>query len=732
MKSVTAPGLLLNVAGFAAAMSASFTAFAQEGNASGGLELEEIVVTAQKREQNVERVPITVTALTADALEAQGATDTSALSAAVPGLQMNRSFRAATPFIRGVGNPAGALGDEGAVAFYVDGVYQTNLIAELFSFNNIERIEVLKGPQGTLFGRNALGGVIQVITREPDETPRFDVSAGYGNYSTTRGSLYATGKVATGLTADIAMVAHDQKDGWGTNLITGNDVYKSQDFAARSKWVWKPGDATKLTFSAQYDHGSDYSTAFHLVGRGVSGPASGDPGNWNVQLPSDPVADVTTKGVSLKAEQDIGALRLINTAAYGNTRMRQLSDLDAQPANIVQLDLNGYDRSWNDELQLMSAADAAVDWVVGFFYLYDKTGLDGPVGWKQSGAGNFNRFGYESTKAYAGYAQATASVLTQSWPGTHITAGVRYSSETRGLKFTQVPSPPTFPVDTEADFSNTNYRIAFDHQFTDDMMAYISYATGFKSGLYNTNAPTDPPVRPETVGAFEAGVKTKWFERRLLLDASVFHYGFKDIQLRKPTGTAAGTTSLLNAAEGRSQGLDVTMQTIATQNLSIQSGFEFLSTKYTSFPNYSFSWPNPATCVPAPGQSTGAPTGGNTSCFGDATGKDLIQSPHFTGNFGARYTVALLAGEFALNAMYSYTASFAWEADNRLKNPAHGLVTASVNWTSPDKRWEASLWGKNLTNAHYYFNEGSLPFGDIGLDAPPRTFGVDFSIHLGD
>ena len=694
-------------------------------------QLQEVVVTAQKREQSIDRVPITVSALSADMLESQGAADTSALSAAVPGLQMNRSFRAATPFIRGVGNPAGAVGDEGAVAFYVDGVYQTNLIAELFSFNNIERVEVLKGPQGTLFGRNALGGVIQVITRDPSEAPLMDVSAGYGNYATTRGSLYATGRVASGLVADLAVVAHDQQDGWGQNLATGHEAYQSNDVAVRSKWLWSPSDSTQLRFTAQYDHNRDYSTSFHLVGRGVSGPTSDNPGDWNVQLPNDPVADVTMKGASLKWDQDFGAVRLVNTAAYGSTSFRQLSDLDAQPANVVQLDLNGYDRSWNDELQLLSGADSRIDWVIGFFYLHDKTGFEGPVGWKQSGAGNFNRFGYQSTDAYAGYGQATIPVVGNAWPGTHVTGGIRYSSETRGLKFTQVPSPPTYPVDTQADFSNTNYRVAVDHQFGDDRMAYLSFTTGFKSGLYNANAPTDPPVRPETIDAWEMGVKSRWLDRRLSLEASIFHYTFNDIQLRKPTGASAGTTSLLNAAAGRSQGLDASLKAVATDRLSFQAGFEVLSTKYTDFPSYAFSWPNPASCTPAPGQSTGAPTGGNTSCLGDATGNDLIQAPHFTGNFGIQYAMSTPVGRVALNALYSYTDSFAWEADNRLQNPAYSMVNGSVTWTSQGQAWEAILWGKNLSNAHFYFNKGSLPFGDIGLDAPPRTFGVDFTFHFG-
>jgi iron complex outermembrane receptor protein len=731
-KSLPSAGSVWSSASIAAmivALASAAPALAQAaGEAGQPPQLEDIVVTAQKRSENVDRVPITISAMSSDMLQARGITDTASLSATVPGLQLNRSFRGGTPFIRGIGNPSGAVGDEGAVAFYIDGVYQTNLIAQLFEFNNIERVEVLKGPQGTLFGRNALGGVIQVITRDPGDTPQMDVGLGYANYGTVKGSLYASSKIADGLAADLAVQGFKQHNGWGKNLVTGNDVYKSSDISLRSKWVWRPGSGTKITLAGQYSHNTDFSTSSHLDSFGLAGFVN--PGRYNVQLPRDPIADVETYGGSIKFEQDLDWARLVNITAYGYTKFRQLSDLDSQPLNLVQLDLNGYDRAWNNELQLLSSADSKISWVLGFFYLNDRTGYKRPVGWFQTGGnipgGFFNRFGNQATDSYAGYAQATVPLRET----TRLTAGIRYTSEKRGLVFTQVPIAPRYPVDTSVKFSKFSYRIALDHQLSDDAMVYASYTTGFKSGLYNTNAPLDPPVSPETVGAFEAGFKSKWFDRRFSFDASVFHYDFNDIQLRKPTGAAGGTTSLLNAAAGRSMGLDVSMQALPTSRLSLQAGFEILRTKFTSFPNAPISFLAPASCV-APAGSTGAPTGGTVTCVGDATGNKLLQSPPFSAFAAAQYRIPTSSGDFHLGLQYSYKARFFWEADNRLDNRAHSLVNANLNWTSPGGEVELGLWVKNLADTRYSVNKGSLPFGDITTDAPPRTYGVDVKFHIG-
>ena len=177
-------------------------------------------------------------------------------------------------------------------------------------------------------------------------------------------------------------------------------------------------------------------------------------------------------------------------------------------------------------------------------------------------------------------------------------------------------------------------------------------------------------------------------------------------------------------------GLDVTAKALPTSRLSLQGGFEVLSTKFTNFQNAPISYLAPATCTP-PAGPTGAPTGGTVACVGDATGNQLLQSPKFTAFAAAQYEIPTGFGDFHAGLQYSYTASFAWEGDNRLQNPAHSLVNANLTWTSPSGAVELGVWVKNLADTQYSVNKGSLPFGDITTDAPPRTFGIEAKVHFG-
>jgi iron complex outermembrane receptor protein len=197
-------------------------------DADPGFALQEVVVTAQKRAERLQDVPITVEAVSADKVQQLGVTASDDLGNAIPGLMFKKSSAYAAPYLRGIGSVVVAQGDESSVATYVDGVYQVAPSSAMFSLNNIDRIEVLKGPQGTLFGRNANGGVINVITRTPSKDPSVDASFGYGNYDTTDVRFYATGPVGSRAAADLAVYGENQGDGWGRNILLGPEVYKDQ------------------------------------------------------------------------------------------------------------------------------------------------------------------------------------------------------------------------------------------------------------------------------------------------------------------------------------------------------------------------------------------------------------------------------------------------------------------------------------------------------------------------
>ena len=700
-------------------------------------QVEEIIVTAQKREERALTVPITISTVTERQMEAAGVASASGLATLVPGLQMNRSINSATPFIRGIGNPAGSAGEEGATAFYIDGVYNPNQFANFFEFNNISRIEVLKGPQGTLFGRNSAAGAILVTTKDPRHDFGLDASVGYGNYDTRTAGFYVTGGLTETLAANLAIQGRDQKDGWGRSLTTGEDNGLSRFFSARAKLLWTPTESTRVTLSGDYYRARD-TLVSHPIVRNAFG--FNDPGFYNSYTELQPKNDVWNYGGALKIQQSFALFDVVSITARRETKSYDIFDFDTLPTNIVSFKpLTPKDESWQQELRILSPAGSPVTWVAGAFLFHDRaafapyhqtgTGTGTPL--PGTGEAFFHREVLQITDSWATFAQATFP-LDRIWDRTHLTLGARHSVDDRSLRLRQTSNVPAQNLGTRPEVSvrypKSTFRISVDHQFSDDVMAYASFNTGFKSGLYNLNVPTDPPVRPETVDTYEAGFKAKILDGRAQIESSVFYNQFKDIQLRRVLAT--GGTQLLNAAEGETYGIDVSFQAVPMENLSLNGGFEVLATEFTRFPNAPATIPRPATCAAG---TTGAPTGGNIACVIDATGNDLIQAPQFTANLTATYTISLSSGgSVVLNGAYSYTSSFYWEPDNRLKEPDHSNVNASVAWRLPGDKYQVRVWGQNLTDTKRSSLTASSTTGDQALPSPPRTYGVTLSMKIGE
>src|SRR5262245_29592589 len=225
-------------------------ALAASGVASA--QIEEIVVTAQRRAENMQDVPIAVSAVTADTLRTLGAVDVLDLASTAPGLYVGRQLASPLIYLRGIGTTSTQGGQESPTALYVDGVYYAELPGLNFEFNNIERIDVLKGPQGTLFGRNATGGLVQIITKDPSQDRSLDIGFTVGNYETYGGKLYATTGLGDNLAADIAFVGSDQGEGWGRNVTLDVETGLTDTYGARSTWLWTPSDATSVRASVDY------------------------------------------------------------------------------------------------------------------------------------------------------------------------------------------------------------------------------------------------------------------------------------------------------------------------------------------------------------------------------------------------------------------------------------------------------------------------------------------------
>jgi len=288
--------------------------------------VEEIIVTANKRSENLQQVPISISAFTAKALTTQGIKSVVDLPQLTPGLGFTRTLVGTNAFLRGVGTISAGYSTEVPIATYVDGLYLPNSAAASFSFNNIERIEVLKGPQGTLYGRNTTGGLIHVITKEPGNDPAVDMSASYGNYNTTQLNFYGSTPLSDTLAVNFAALYIDQAKGWGRNVFTGIETFKFKDVGFQGKIRWQPAPDTKITLRGFYDRTeTDQGNAVAVYPGSVGSDGSVFLGEYLINTRLTPYAMQRQYSVSLKAEQGLGFATLTSITGYINNRSPSLA-----------------------------------------------------------------------------------------------------------------------------------------------------------------------------------------------------------------------------------------------------------------------------------------------------------------------------------------------------------------------------------------------------------------------
>jgi iron complex outermembrane receptor protein len=692
--------------------------------------VEDIVVTAQKREEKLQDVPISITAITAQKLQSADVSGTLELGTVTPGLVATETGNSNVLFLRGVGTSLGTPGDEGSVNVVVDGVVYVSLPGEVFNFNNIERVEVLRGPQGTLFGRNASGGVINITTRDPQEKPSADVSVGYGTYNALTTSLYATSGIVDNLAGDIAVQYDNQSAGFGKNLYNGTEVNRARDFSIRSKLLWTPDDDTIVRLSGDYiTQGGDGGIARRVL-PGALG-VDGKPGPLNffdIDSNFPPSSFLRATGVNLEVEHNFPWFQVKSITADRSTISGYDFDQDSTALQVVDAAFHQSEQQFTEELQVASLPSSEIKWIFGGFFLdssakEDPLTLSGiafaPVG------GSTSRYGDVGTLSGAGYAQVTVPV---GWD-TNLTGGLRYTVDDKSFVYHETfpfPFIPTQSADTSKTFDKLTYRAEIDHKLSPDLLVYASVSTGFKSGSFNVLNVNNPPILPENLTAYETGVKSELFDRTLRLNVSGFYYDYTNIQVSE---IVQGTTLFLNAGGGTDYGVDIDFDTASFRGLSLSGGAEFLRARYDDFQNAPLSLPNPATCAPVPMRLPGPLTGGNTICSASAAGNQFVHAPDTSLTLTATYALTTSIGEFGASATYAHTASYPWEPDNRLRQAPVDLVNAQLYWEPEGKRYKVRLFMKNVTNQHYYLEEASS-LGDSGAVAPPRTFGAILSAHF--
>lgn len=684
-------------------VSAQTTPAANATDASNSQGLADIIVTAQRRGQNLQDVPIAVNVLSAETLQAMGGSSSEDLSL-VPGIIYNPSVAGGGIAIRGISGTNGGT-DEPGNAVYIDGVYQYSASSTLFQFNAVERIEVLKGPQGTLFGRNTAGGVVQVITRDPGRELATEGEFGYANYDTVSGKFYLSVPIGDTLAANIAAFGTKQNNGWGRNIVTGDDVHLGYSWGVRGKVKWEaPSGSTDIVLSGLLSKDKPIASALGTIAPGtISLAGVPSPGIYNTISEFEQYRIRKQRMVSGTLHQDLGFSKLTSITAYDKVDGKLFTDGDQTAAPILRGTLRTTYKNFTQEVQLQSQNDSAFSWIVGGFYMNAETfgryRFAGPA--FPGGAVNIRTI--VRTHSYAGFGQATYSLTDD----TKITAGIRYTTDKRRLLFAGTTRSKRN--------SKPSWRLAIDHKLSPKTLAYASYSRGFKSGVFNATSPTRAPADPTSLDAYEVGLKTETSDNRLRVNASAFYYKYTDIQIELFDPVTA-SAYFANAGSARSYGVDLDVAAQPVEPLTLTGSVSLLNAKFNS------STPAPCFIVPPP------PAGGAIRSNCPLDGNRLPFSPKFTATVGANYKYETAVGRFDIAGTFSHNSGYYNDSSNfePSRAKAFEIVNASLRWTSASGHLNAGIWGKNLLNQRRIAGAliGSGVAATTSYPMAPRTYGV--------
>ena len=693
--------------------------------------LAEIIVTAQKRSENLQDVPIAITAVTRDQLQAANLVTANDLPTLVSGLSIGDTALYFQPHLRGIGTAAFGAGVENPVALYVDGVYYPSQLEAPTDLVDVSQISVLKGPQGTLFGRNSTGGVIQMTTRDPQQSFGGEAQTSLDNYITSRNSVYLTGGITSDLAANISLRYTTQGNGWGRNIYNGEEVERdNKDLSVRTKWVYTPSDSTTVRLSM------DYSNISNSLG-GNFAPVPGSKPFFPGYVASSNPYDVDTYqtgrnaeqsgGISLVLQQGLGFADFVSISSFRSYDFHDNLVVSLTPVPGIDINDAENGRDITQELQLVSKNNEFIQWASGVFYFRNEASIN-PVNTALHGllAPTPFSFGDQEvvdtviTESVAPYAQATIELT----PRAHVTLGVRDTWEERKLNGSVNGFLANgFPIGLLAPYFDEttrlqlpSYRAALDYKIAPDVLAYISYNRSFKSGGFNGNNPNNLPYLPEILNAYEIGLKSEFLDRRLRVNLAPFYYDYKNIQV---TNYIGALVNFYNGAAAKLYGIDLDGSFQVTKSFRLSTTAEALHSRFASFPGADFSTP--------------IPTGGIVQYTASAAGNRLPYAPQFTLDISGDYVVDLPTGKLDFNLTDAFNSGYYTEADNYLHQAAYDLLNASVGWTSQDERLNVKLWGRNLLNKAVESEEVTGPPEGYTVDYsnPPRTYGFTLLYKFG-
>jgi iron complex outermembrane receptor protein len=722
--------------GAAVALSAvAGTAWAQDAAPAATTSVEEVVVTAQRRAQKLEEVPAAVTAVSAEQVRKSGVTKFMDIAQLASGVQIQKGGYTTQTAIRGITSLTTGVGFENNVAVYVDGFYQPDSVAMNGDLVNISQVEILKGPQGTLYGRNATGGAILINTREPSSTFGGQVQASYARFNDRALQGYVTGPVGDVAAFSIAgswrrsdgYIKDLGTDGRGTN---GYDSVPAKNDSIRAKLRIQPTDWAKVTF------GYNYAKVLDAVGLAYT--------IYDHALPSLPAPPlratqpdtVTNNGRpdnqavlnegTIKTELATGLGDLTLRTSFGRRKTRVYYDFDGSKAQVFA----GVVPSTQDTFQ--QAADYVInvvpnlDLLVGGLYFYDKVNFTGQQAYS-GGALTTTDFTALKGKAFAGYVDATYHLGKLS-----LTGGLRYSHEHKYVSYYQIARAPVPPARNSANFSGVTPRLVAKYEIAPRTNVYASFSKGFRSGVFQNQPSLTPdlvvPIEPEKITAYEVGFKTA--QANFRFDAAAFYYDYSQLQvgvtITNPITNVGVISTIINAPAAEVYGADAQLTWTPVHDLNVSAGVALIHARYTDFKTATGTGFNAA---------TGLNAGNQLQNWSD---HQMARAPSVSATLQVDYGFDLAGGRMVLAANGSYTSSYvvsnpalygplagaALADEQRYRQSRYAIANVQAAWTDPGQHYTLTVFVNNVTNTRYKLVSSGGAFGDYRQYNQPRSAGV--------
>lgn len=717
-------------------------ALAQTATAENEVAYGEIIVTAQRRAELARDVPISLTTLTSEALTSANITDTTGLEQLTPSLKLDRQGNFTAPALRGISGTVTGPGMDNNVAIYVDGVYMPSTTAGTFDLPDVERVEVLKGPQGTLFGRNATGGAIQVITKKPSYEPEGLVSASYGNFN----DILAKGYVSVPLVADQIAVSlsgfYHNSDSYYKNLRPDNKLEGEDSWQVRGKVRLNNAENNlEVVLSGAYGKRSE---TFAIYGTPVAGNTLTRLLDPNSIIPSKPYEVALNDDVrpqknesldlTARAELSLDAGTLTSITAYLKRDMTNVLEADmAYAPNGLGVNYmpNTLDRSFSQELSFASDLSGPLNFTVGAYYVDGKGGWN-PLSVDSPGtASDVTIYATQSITSLAGFGEVYFDVTDR----LTLIGGLRYSWEERALDgnvvfgAVQAARPQLLRVGKKS-WDSFTPRASIKYELTPTSNVYFTYSQGFKSGVFNSNNPftvlfgQEPDVvDPEKIKAYELGYKGR-INDVLSLELAGFYYDYTDLQTTIITEVGGAPLSVLrNAESARVYGLEADATLRFSDMFDMRIAGAYVDAKYKDFQNTAINVPCTDFANPCGTVGTPTLTGNGTIPF-DASGERMIRAPKFTGTVTANGHVPVGGGMLDLTASVYYSSRVGYTLDQRISQSGFAKIDARAAWTPEDSGLTLAVFGRNLTNKATLGGAFITPVADAVHWSPPRTYGV--------